>query len=84
MNGIGVGGMDFLRKVGGVVVNIGGQEVLHGCGIEHDGAGSIDGRTSMEGAVDIAEYARLCCDGKWRLENSMPGMRDCAFSIQGL
>lgn len=70
--------------MGGVFVNIGGQEVLHGCGIEHDGAGSIDGSTSMEGVVDIAEYANLCCNREWRLENSMPGMRDCSCSIQGL
>ena len=32
-------GWDHLRKVGGILVYVCGQEVLHGCGVEHDGAG---------------------------------------------
>ncbi len=38
-----------LHKVGGVLVDVGRQEVLHGCCVEHDGDGASDVGTLMEG-----------------------------------
>ncbi len=49
--------MGVLRKVGGVLVDVGGQEVLHGCCVEHDDDGAGDVGTLMEGilVIDVAE-----------------------------
>ena len=36
-----MGGEDYVREVGGVFVYVGGQEVLHGCGVEHGDGGCV-------------------------------------------
>lgn len=56
------GGIFFFhaREVGGVLVDILGQEVLHGGRVEHDGAGSVGVQTSQEGLLDAAGV------GGWR------------------
>lgn len=55
--------------MGGVLVHVLGQEVLHGCRIEHDGAGSVEVRTSMERVVDVAEDAGLGRFGEMEVED---------------
>lgn len=45
--------------MGGVLVDILGQEVLHGFRVEHDATGFVDVGTLTEGMIDIAEDARL-------------------------
>lgn len=55
--------------MGGILVNVLGQEVLHRRRIEHDGAGSVDGRTSIGWVVDVAQDARLCGFGEMEVED---------------
>lgn len=67
-----MGGWDdgvYVRKVGGVLVDVLGQEVLHGCGVEHDAARFVGVGTLTEGVVDVAEDARLRCLRKMYVEN---------------
>ena len=53
----------YIRKVGGVFVYVCGQEVLHGCCVEHDGAGFFE----LTGVVDAVGGARLRGNEGWRL-----------------
>lgn len=70
---VGLGGglvrRGYLRKVGGVLVDVFGQEVLHGCRVEHDGAGSFDAGMWMERVVDGAEGAGLRGFGEMEVED---------------
>ena len=70
--GGGKGG--YIRKVGGVFVYVCGQEVLHGCCVEHDGAGFVE----LTGVVDAVEGARLRGNEGWRLR--MPATMGCSCS----
>ena len=77
VRGRGCWGGGVLRKVGGVLVDVGGQEVLHGCCIEHDGAGEVDVGTSMEAilVIDVAEYTRWCDSGEMEVDNFDTGCK---------
>ena len=63
--------------MGGVLVDVGGQEVLHGCCIEHAGAGEVDVGTSMEEilVIDVAEYPRWCDSGEMEVEDFETGYK---------
>lgn len=54
--------------MGGVLVYILGQEVLHRCRIEHDCGGFVDVRTSMERVIDVVEDVSLCCFREMEVE----------------
>ena len=45
----------YARKVGRILVNVCGQEVLHGGRVQHDGARSV----GLTGVVDVVEGARF-------------------------
>ena len=55
--------------MGGIFVDVLGQEVLHCSGVEHDAAGFVNVGTLTEGVVDVAEDARLRRFGEMDIED---------------
>ena len=71
----------ILRKMGGVFVDVCGEEVFHCCGVEHGGCRVASFSTRV---VDVVEGAGLGVAGRQRVKISMFGTGGCACSIQEL
>lgn len=69
-----------VHKVGRILVNVCGQEVLHSGRVQHDGAGSV----GLTGVVDVlrgAGLGKLLEYGRWGI--CMSGTGNCPFPVLG-